>query len=384
MSKPPKAANSNPDGWIGDFPDIPEAGLLWPWMLGGVILGVLGFYLVLTPPPPRSVAIPTPLQTLLPVNMTAPSVAPGQASSQLQLGFVDSAQSSFAKAGSAFASKVEQLSAGRLRVESHPNMEVNGKKLDERSLIVKIKSGELQMGFITSSPLSGYDKALEVLDLPFLFRDQAHADKVLKGPVGAELLAGLEANGLKGLGYLELGFRLFSSDKPMPTLRDFQGKNLRVMQGVQPQLMAKALGGEPVMTPVDKIKEAIKAGYIDAADRTFTTFWDFKLYEVHKYITETRHTYSVKVILVNKAYFDNLPAVDQAALLEAARFIQDEQRVDQRAADAEVKQKCKAEGIQVFELDDAERKRWIDACKGLHGEFVKLQGKEIVEKIKAE
>jgi len=297
---------------------------------------------------------------------------------------VDSDQSSFGRAGKNFADKLNQLSNGRLSLESHANGELNGKKLDERKLIEKVKAGELQVGFITSSPLSAYNKSLEVLDLPFLFRDQAHADRVLKGPVGTELLAGLEANGLKGLGYLELGFRLFSSAQPMPTLREFQGKNLRVMQGVQPEAMAKALGGEPVMTPVDKIKDAIIKGYIDAADRTYPTFWDFGLYDVHKYITDTRHTYSVKVILVNKAFFDGLPPVDQAAMLEAARFIQDEQRVDQRAAEEAVKQKCKSQGIQVFELDEVERQRWIRACQQMREQFSKMQGKELLDKIQAE
>jgi TRAP-type C4-dicarboxylate transport system substrate-binding protein len=92
----------------------------------------------------------------------------------------------------------------------------------------------------------------------------------------------------------------------------------------------------------------------------------------------------VKVILVNKAFFDSLTPVDQAAMLEAARFIQDEQRVDQRAAEETVKQKCKAQGIQVFELDEAERQRWIRACQQMREQFSKMQGKELLEKITAE
>lgn len=376
------SASPEDQSWGQHLPDIPKStGVFWPSIMIGALCIVVGIYLIFVPLPTQDdsrEALPTPSTTIAAATPHAGGV---QGSKVLRLCFVDSKDSTFALAAEDFAKDVEEKSEGKLQIELFPGGLVEGKKLGERNLVDKVREGTLEMALSTTSPLTSFNHQLDVFDLPFLFKSPQHADEVLDGPVGDQLLRSLEDKNLEGLGYLEVGFRIFSTSIPLPDYASFKGKKLRVMQSVTHSRFVKGIGADPVPAPVDKIYLMGKEGYIDGADRTYPTYWDFQLYDVHRFITETRHAYSVKMILINFATFKALEPEDQKILREAAVKASRLQRKKQREADSAVKELARKEGIKIFELSSSERRKFVEASGELYNEYRQNQSREILDAI---
>lgn len=383
MSNSPVDPGRSAD-WLDESLPLPKAGVIWPWILAGAILFCAGLYLLYpTVGEARRDSIaahgrqsPTPK-----VSPLTPATAEDR--NVLNCIVVDSSTSSFAQAAAKLGSLISAGTAGRLRVDVHPSGQFMNKKLDELSIVDAVRKGQAQMAVVTCSPLANFDKDLEIFDLPFLFRSYDHADgMLLRSAFKQKLLRGLSNNGLVGLGTMEVGFRIFSSSMPLPALSDFNGRKVRVMQSSTAIAMARQLGAEAVPAPVDKIYQMGKEGYIDAADRTYPTYWDFKLYEVQRYITESFHSYTVKVIIMNKAAYDRLSADDRKLLEESVGQVEGEQRQLQRKEDSRVKQDCRKMGIEIFELSPNQRQAFIEACKPVYDEYVKLRGSALLDEVR--
>lgn len=370
--------------WLDDSMPLPRAGLIWPWIVAGMMLFCLGLWLLY--PTTQEGHSNYNQQTNLASSTPTPedSASPHVTGNTLNCLFVDSASSSFALAAERLKGLVRNNSDARLEVSLHPSGVFKGKKLDELSIIEEVRTGNAEMAIVTSSPLTNFERSFEVLDLPFLFDSYAQADRVVTGPIGEKMLRSLESEGMVGLGTLEIGFRVFSSSMPLPTMADFNKRRVRVMQSSMAISMARMLGCEAVPSPVDKIYQMGKEGFIDAADRTYPTYWDFKLYEVHRYITESRHSYTMKVIIMNRDAYRRLSEDDRRMLQSAVKTVQDEQRQQQRREDQRVKQDCRKMGIQIYELSDSERNEFVEACKPLYDEYVKLHGSELLQAIRKE
>lgn len=378
------ASPSDREDWGGNLPAIPSStSIFWPSIAIGVVCAFLGLYLILTPVPKDAdpvgeTSTPQPIATEQPKD-------PNKSDDVrvLRCGFVDSKQSTFALGMKELAKGVSQRTKGELIIKLLPGGLVDGRKLAERELVEAVKRGELDMALSTTSPLSNFNHDLDIFDLPLNFTGFEHVDRVLDGPVGEELLSSLESHNLKGLGYFEVGFRIFSSSIPLPDYESFRGKKLRVMQSVVLSRFVKSIGGDPVPAPVNKIYAMGKEGYIDGAGRTYPTYWDFRLYDVHRFISETRHAYSVKMLLIDDKLFEGLNPEFQGALRESARAASSLQRKKQREADQSVKKLAQDEGIKIFELTDADRKKFVDASVELYDEYRKNQSRSILEQVEA-
>ena len=365
-------------GTVPSF-ERPPRSQLWPPLLLSALCVLGGIYLVASD-------VPAPDGQGAPSRGAATSGAPSSSSTAAPLPLiacVDSEETSFAWAGHRLCDRVESATHGRLRLRYAAKGAFDGRNYDELSIVHEVQNGHLAMAIVTCSPLSNIDPDYEIFDLPFLFKSNAEIDRVIEGPVGDTLLTGLEAGGLKGLGLLDLGFRIFASATPMPTLADFKNKKVRVMQTATSISMGHLLGCEPVPAPVERIIPMGKKGYIDAADRTYATFWDFKGYEVHRYITETYHTHGIKAIIANLNWFTGLPKDQQAALMAAVPEVEKGQRERLRAEDEKAKKLCLAHGIQISVLSAEERERFRRACQPLYGEYEKLRGSSLLQEIQA-
>ena len=370
--------------WGQNLPSIPSStGVFWPSIATGILCAVLGLYLIFTPVPDVGNRLDS-TSTPVPFSSASPDLLQNDGDVKvLRCGFVDSKDSTFAIGLEEFAKGVEQRTNGELVVELLPGGLVDGRKLAERELVEAVKNGQLAMALSTTSPLSNFNHDLDIFDLPLLFDGFEHVDTVLDGDVGEQLLDSLKEHNLKGLGYMEVGFRIFSSSIPLPDYESFKGKKLRVMQSVTLSRFVKAIGGDPVPAPVNKIYAMGKEGYIDGAGRTYPTYWDFRLYDVHRFISETRHAYSVKMILIDNKLFESLPKEYQRALRESAQAAWVLQRKKQREADQSVKQLALEEGIKIFEMSDEDRKQFVDASVELYDEYRKNQSSELLDKVQA-
>lgn len=378
---PAVTTSSSPDRWDEEFPEIPRPGGLWPWIVATLLLAAWGTYLVVTPGLEPEAGRRTSVPPVKPTAVASSSTPLPAGTRLLELGIVDSQNSTFTIAADSFARKVADRSHGRVQVRTLPGQTRNN--LGELELVHQVASGDLEMTFCTTSPLTNLNPSFEVLDLPFLFRSSDQADNVLDGPIGRSLLKGLEAHNLKGLGYLELGFRIFSCGGPMPDAASFKGKKIRVLESATCIRMARCFGSTPVPAPVDKIYEMAKQHLIDAADRTYPTYWDFQLYEVQRYIVETRHLYSSKVIVINKTVFESLDPEDQKVLEQAAHEIEVEQRTRQRQEERRVKERCQEHHITIFSLSAAQRQAFVDLCQSMYSEYKRMRDPRLLETIQA-
>ncbi len=384
MSKSLPDSSLDRRDWSGDLPTIPATReVFWPTITLGALSILVGLYLIITPQPAPRSALPgaaTPVSTTEPLASPAPGVSPtNDGVTVFRCSFVDSSGTSFAAGVEEFAAAVAELSDGKVRIEPLPNGLVDGRKLGERQLIEALREGRLEMAVCTTSPLTNFDHRLDLFDLPFLFENEDHAIRVLDGSVGRELLGVLEDKGMVGLDYFPVGFRVVSSSVPMPDFDSFAGKRIRIMESVIFNRYAKAVHADPVPSPVDRIYMMGKEGYIDAADRTYPTYWDFQLYDIHRFITETRHAFSVKMLLINAELYTQLEPELREILVEAAKRASLKQRPLQREADLQTKQMAIEEGIQIFRLSPQDRKRFSEAAEDLFDQYRREEAPELLE-----
>lgn len=253
-----------------------------------------------------------------------------------------------------FAELVGQRSANKLKVKIYASGMLGG----EVQMLSSMQGGTVEMSAIASSQLVGIIKEFAALDLPFLFNNEKEADAVVDGPVGKQLLERLPAKGLVGLSWFEHGFRnLTNSKRPVQKLEDIQGLKVRVQQNSVAIDTFNALGANAVPMPFPELYSALEQKAVDGQENPYTTVESAKLYEVQKYLSITKHSYTPLPLLMSKKFWDGLSAdekkIIQDAALEAAVF--------QRKANREVNEKSlqalKAAGMQVTTIAPSEMDR---------------------------
>ena len=166
---------------------------------------------------------------------------------------------------------------------------------------------------INVAPLNNVVPETIVPALPFLFRSEEHMHAVLDGPVGDEILAAMEAQGMVGLAFYDSGARsMYTATKPIKTLADVQHMKIRVQQSDLFVAMVEALGANPTPMPYGEVYTALKTGIVDAAENNFPSYESSRHFEAAKYYTLTEHSMAPEVLVFSKVIWDTLDPEDQA------------------------------------------------------------------------
>ena len=214
---------------------------------------------------------------------------------------------------------------------------------------LQVQMNTVQMGIITDGPFDTFDPIVRVINYPFLFKDNAQADAILDGPLGARILKSLESSGFKGLCFSENGFRnLTNSKRPVKGPADIKGLKIRVMASALHKAIWQALGANPTPMPWPIYTE-LEQGVIDGQENPLWVLEVYKFYEIQKYMTLTRHVYSSHIDVASLKWWQTLdPATQkliQESIYEAALF----QRADNRAKDGARLELLKKKGMMVEE-----------------------------------
>ena len=218
---------------------------------------------------------------------------------------------------------------------------------NETEMLQQIQMNTLQIGVITGGPFDTFTPIVRVINYPFLFKNNAQADEILDGPLGQEILDGLEPMGFKGLCFSENGFRnLTNSKRAVKTPEDLKGLKIRVMNSALHKTIWNALGANP--TPMAwPIYTELQQGVIDGQENPLWVMEVYKFYEIQKYMTMTRHVYSPHIDVASLAWWKSLDAKDQdliaGCMKEAAIF----QRKDNRDKDAARLELLQEKGMQI-------------------------------------
>ncbi|KAE9529372.1 TRAP transporter substrate-binding protein [Testudinibacter aquarius] len=234
----------------------------------------------------------------------------------LALSHYGSPSDTITKATELMAKRANELSNGRITIKLHPNSELgpSGTQIDGTRM------GTIDIVVVGNPYYTTFNEELNLLDLPFLFRDEAHVEKVLAGEIGNNLLKSLEKSGLKGLAFYEIGFRdITNSKKQITTVSDLSGLKLRTTPNPAHIAAFKEWGANPTPMPFNEVYFSLKTGVIDGQENPVHHIYNNNLQEVQKYLSLTHHAYTAAPMAMNLERFNYMDKEDQEILLQAAR-----------------------------------------------------------------
>jgi tripartite ATP-independent transporter DctP family solute receptor len=258
--------------------------------------------------------------------------------------------------------KMEKATNGRVSVQMYPSMQLGG----EKEAIEQAQVGAIAFARVSVGALGPVVDELNVFNLPYVFRDTAHAQKVMDGDIGKELLDKVtnSGKGLIGLCWMDAGARSFyNTKKPIKNMADLKGMKFRVMGNPMFVDMANSMGGNGVAMGYDQVFNALQTGVIDGAENNPPSFVFDNHYQVAKYYTIDEHLIVPEMLVMSKKVFDQMSKDEQALLLKYAREAQLEERKLWEVYEKQAMDKAKAAGIQIVHLSEADKKQMQDAVK---------------------
>ena len=274
-----------------------------------------------------------------------------------------------------FEEQVETNSGGRISVELYPNSSLGS----ERVMFEACQMGTLEVAYGTTSVLANFDPNLKVLDLPFLFADEATAREAITGELGAAAAADLENYGLINLTYMENGIRhVTNSSHPVNTPDDLAGLKIRTMENDVHMSSFEHLGASPTPMAFTELFTALQQGTVDGEENPLFLIQTSRFEEVQDYLSLTGHFYTAGIATINKAFFESLPEDLQTVVTEAATMARDEQYVlcdEQNATALEYLEST----MEVNEITPENRQLFIDATAPVYDEVRAEIGDELVD-----
>jgi C4-dicarboxylate-binding protein DctP len=215
-----------------------------------------------------------------------------------------------------FKQRAEVLTHGRVKVEVYPNSTLYKDKEEMEAL----QLGAVQMlapSLAKFGPLGV--KEFEVFDLPYIFDNYDELHKVTQGPIGKSLLAKLDSKGIEGLAYWDNGFKSFSANRPLHVPADYRGLKMRIQSSKVLDAQMRALGALPQVLAFSEVYQALQTGVVDGTENPISNLYTQKMNEVQKYLSLTNHGYLGYAVIVNKKFWDGLPADIRAELDQAMK-----------------------------------------------------------------
>jgi tripartite ATP-independent transporter DctP family solute receptor len=257
--------------------------------------------------------------------------------------------------------KLEAATSGRISIQMYPSMQLGG----EKEMIEQAQVGALQIARISVGPMGPIVPELNVFNLPFMFRDNAHMEKVIDGEIGDELLKKLSDHptaGLIGLCWMNAGSRnVYNSKHPIKTVEDLKGLKIRMMGNPVFVDTMNSLGGNGVAMGFDQLINAMQTGVVDGAENNEPSYESGQHYRYAKFYSKTGHLIIPEILVYSKKSWQTLSKDDQALILKSAKAAQQEQRKLWYERENESLKKMQAEGAQVNDV--ADRKPFQAAVK---------------------
>ena len=260
------------------------------------------------------------------------------------------------KAADRFKELAEKATHGRVKVEVYPNSTLYKDKEEMEAL----QLGAVQMlapSLAKFGPLGV--KEFEVFDLPYIFPTKDVLYRVTEGPVGKELFKKLESKGITGLAYWDNGFKVMSSNKPMHVPADFKGMKMRIQSSKVLDAQMRALGANPQVMAFSEVYQALQTGVVDGTENPPSNLYTQKMHEVQKHVTLSDHGYLGYAVIVNKKFWDGLPADIRTqldgAMKDTTKYANAIAQQENDKAMAAVKASGKTE---MHALNDKEKAEW--------------------------
>jgi C4-dicarboxylate-binding protein DctP len=286
------------------------------------------------------------------------------------------------KAALRFKELAEKATHGRVKVEVYPNSTLYKDKEEMEAL----QLGAVQMlapSLAKFGPLGV--KEFELFDLPYIFPGRDVLDAVTQGPIGKEMFKKLEPKGLIGLAYWDNGFKVMSANKPLHMPADFKGLKMRIQSSKVLDAQMRALGANPQVLAFSEVYQALQSGVVDGTENPPSNLYTQKMYEVQKYVAMSNHGYLGYAVIVNKKFWDGLPADIRdeltGAMKEATKYANDIAQQENDNAMAAVRKSGKT---TVYNLTDTEKAAWRKALLPVQKQMEGRIGKDLIMQVNQE
>ena len=280
------------------------------------------------------------------------------------------------KALTYFADQVGETTKGEVKITVYPA----GQLGQEKDYIEGVKVGAIEITKVSSAPLGQFAPSLQVVSLPFIWRNDQHQHAVLDGAIGTRLMKDLEKNGFKGLAFFDAGFRNVTTQVgPVKVPADLKGLKIRVMQSKPLIDTINAFGATAVPMGQSEVYVGLQQKVIDGWENNEPTVLTFNMQEVAKYFSYTRHTSIPDILVMSKQIFDSVPKNIQQAILDAAaKTVPYQRKIWADYIDDAVKQ-LKAKGMVFNEVNNIRDFQVL--AKPIYKEFEPVVGADLIDAI---
>ena len=257
--------------------------------------------------------------------------------------------------------KLEAATDGRLSVQMYPSMQLGG----EKEMIEQAQVGALAMARISVGPMGPLVPELNVFNLPFMFRDAAHMEKIIDGEIGDELMRKLSDHptaGLIGLAWMNAGTRnVYNAKKPIKSIDDLKGLKIRMMGNPIFVDTMNSLGGNGVSMGFDQLINAMQTGVVDGAENNYPSYTSGQHYRYAKYFSLTEHLMIPEILVFSKRVWNTLSKEDQELIRKSAKEAQQEQRKLWYEMEEKSLKEMKEAGVEIQPV--ADKQKFQDAVK---------------------
>ena len=312
--------------------------------------------------------------------IAAPTAVLAQAPIVIKFSHVVAPNTPKGKGAEKFKELAEKYTNSKVKVEVYPNSTLYKDKEELEAL----QLGAVQMLAPSNSKFGPMGiKDFEVFDLPFLLPNLASLRKVTEGPIGTKMLKLLEPKGMIGLAYWDNGFKEMSANKPLRMPADYKGLKFRIQSSKVLEAQFRLLGATPQVMAFSEVYQALQTGVVDGQENTASNIYTQKFHEVQKYTTLTNHGYIGYVVVVNKKFWDDLPAdvrtnLDKA-MKETTAYANKISESENAEALADIKKSGKTELIIPTAAEMAAMQKAMDP---LYEDMGKRVGKQLIDDVR--
>jgi tripartite ATP-independent transporter DctP family solute receptor len=215
--------------------------------------------------------------------------------------------------------KLAAATNGRLSIQMYPSAQLGG----EKETIEQTQIGAIQMLRVSAGALGPIVDDINVVNMPFLFKNIAHSEKMMDGPIGQDLLDRISAHasaGMVALCWMNSGARsIYNTKKPIRSVDDIKGLKVRVIGNPIFIDMMNALGGNGIAMGYDQVFSALQTGVIDGAENNPPSYVFSNHYTAAKYLSLTEHLVIPEVLVFSKRAWTSLSIDDQTLIKKFAR-----------------------------------------------------------------
>jgi tripartite ATP-independent transporter DctP family solute receptor len=273
-----------------------------------------------------------------------------------------------------FASAFERLTNSRYKVVAQRND-------NEREMVESVQIGTIDCTFTSTGPVGNFVPEVRIFDVPFLFRDTAHARGVLDSEIGQQVLQRFQARGLVGVIWIENGFRnLTNSRREINTPADLRGLKIRTMENQVHMRAFTQLGALPTPMAFSELIPALQQGTVDGQENPISVIVANNIFQVQRYFTMTRHVYSPQVMICNPQTVARLNQADRALFQQAAQEAQRANRARVTQDDENGVAELRRRGMTV--ITEVDTSAFQQALTPAFAEWERVLGADLLRRIR--